>query len=176
MPNNTTGPGNDTGFAAEDLKYHGALTQALNYVENLFNNLFTNNVTINITINFDSTIGVGGENNSGNNPIIKSYADVKSALVNTAQDSLQQSAYSNLPSTDPTGSNNFALAPAYAAALGLTTGPVSKEITFNSSWYWTTGLTIPYGFFVGILEHELTEIMGRVSVDGQTENSAGRRW
>jgi len=108
-----------TGYAAEDAKYNGAVTSALNYLTNFFDTTFTNNVTINIQVNFNPTIGVGANNNT-NLPLVQTtYANVRSALIAEGTGSLQQSAYSALPTSDPTGGATCFLRPAYAAALGL---------------------------------------------------------
>jgi autotransporter passenger strand-loop-strand repeat protein len=182
QPNNNIGPGNDKGFAAEDAKYGGAITTALNYVTNLFDKLFTNNVTIKVQINWDSKIGNGARNGSFLPTVYAPYDQVRSALITNATNSLQQTAYNstNLPSTDPNSSRVYALRPAYAAAIGLKgySGLVDQtQITFNSSWFpWNflpngnpdpTSTDAP---FIGLFDHEFTEIMGREASVGTAGN------
>ena len=101
------------------------------------------------------------------------YADIKSDLAAAAAtnptDSALVSAVAHLPATDPTGLNSFSITEAEAQALGLTPptgmGTVGY-VGFNSSDSFSFNPNItPSGEydFIALAEHEITEVMGRLS-------------
>ena len=147
---------------------------AVDYVASYFDSLFTNNVTITIDVGYGeiagSALDVGalGESRSSTTPF-ESYSAVKNALVG-----MSAPGSSTLPSTSPLSGNLF-IAQAEAKALGLQPGGVTPDgyVGFDSKageFGYGVGTAPPSSeyYFVGVVEHEFTEVMGRTSdIDDQ---------
>jgi hypothetical protein len=109
---------------------------------------------------------------------IYNYSDIKNALVSAATTPLDATAVANLPATDPTGGSNFWVPTAEAKALGLgiSAGQNDGTFIFNSTESYTfdpSHRAVAGDFdFIGVAEHELTELMGRTSGLGASINSA----
>lgn len=151
---------------------------AVNYVVNYLDQLFTNNVTININISYGSIL----------DPYTNSYSRLSSGALGESYDNFENSqSYSaavsalqaenapganTLPATAPL-SGSLTMGSAEAKALGLD-GPSSAldgaiGVAANTAWDFTSNSTpTPNDYYlVGVLEHEITEVMGRVSyLDG----------
>jgi hypothetical protein len=108
------------------------------------------------------------------------YSQIRTALANDSTSTADQTAVSNLPASDPTGGAHFVMSNAEAKALGLLAGTatgIDGYIGFRS--------TAPFTFdpndravageydFIGLAEHEISEIMGRYGL-GQNGASSGR--
>jgi hypothetical protein len=144
-------------------------------VVKLFEGLFTNNATINITVDFSSLGGALGE--SLTNVDSNTYAGAKTALTANGQSTTQQNAYSTLPASSP-DSGTLWVATAEEKALGLvdsrgTGSDGTISIDSHASFSYGTGAP-PSGqyYFIGVFEHELSEIMGRASYLDANINSA----
>jgi hypothetical protein len=78
----------------------------------------------------------------------------------------------NLPVADPTGGGSFVFASAEAKALGLISDNLNTDgiFTFSNSAPYTfdpNNRAVPGAFdWIGIAEHEVSEIMGRISILG----------
>ena len=148
---------------------------AINYVANYYDTLFTNNVTINIDIGYGEIDGQAlgsndlGEslpaaNNQPGSAYSASYSAVESALV-----AENAPGASTLPSSSPLAGTMLVTA-AEAKALGLIStngGPdgyvgFSKTLPFSYTPNATPAANQYY--FVGVVEHEISEDMGRVSL------------
>jgi hypothetical protein len=148
---------------------------AVNYVVSLFDATFTNNVTVNIEIGYgtfpydNSTVPALGESEQ-NGLVWGSYSQVKQALVSEGAPGS-----STLPSSSPLR-GNLVLDSAQQKALGLigasTTldgwvGIASDATLSQIGGSWSYSATAKPGsnqyYLVGVLEHEVTEIMGRAS-------------
>ncbi|MDB5458796.1 MAG: hypothetical protein JWO72_537 [Caulobacteraceae bacterium] len=147
--------------------YTTAIQSAINYLDNLI----TNNITITIAFGWGEVNGqavaanAAGENQA--NGYYYSYAQVKNALLGAASSPDDRASVATLPGADPTNGGRFFVTMAQAQALGL--GGAS---TSTVGW---VGLNAsdPYTFdpanravvgtydAVGVLEHEITEILGR---------------
>jgi hypothetical protein len=150
---------------------------ALNYVVSYFDDLFTNNVTININLGYGAildpytnsyeNIGSGDLSESfRNNETPQSYSGVVAALqVEQAPGS------SALPAIFPfSGSLYMGSADAQALGLDGASSALDGAVGVSASAEWdfnpnTTPTTNEY-YLVGALEHEITEVMGRVSYLG----------
>jgi hypothetical protein len=109
------------------------------------------------------------------------YTTVRNQLL-TESDTLQSSAYSTLPATSPFPSGDTLwLSSAQQKALGLTptstiggfdgvVGIISNEELaaggFTADWTKTASANSKQYYMIGSIEHELSELMGRVSFDG----------
>ena len=136
---------------------------AVDYVVNYFDSLFTNNVTINIDVLYQNLgSGILGEIQASQF-VSTSYSSVRSALQ--AQGAPGASA---LPSSSPFGSS-LSMAQAEAQALGLypndgsLDGYVWLSSTAPFSYSPTATPASNQYYFVGVVEHEISEVMGRVS-------------
>jgi hypothetical protein len=149
---------------------------AFNFAAQEFQNLFSNNIHVNINV----TAGDTGLGQSSTNLVgILTYAQVRTALLNeyTAHPSANRTlAGLNLAVADPTGGGNFWLATAQAKALGLRaddTMPGSDgTFTFSNAQPYTfdpNNRAVPGLFdFIGVAEHEISEVMGRIALLGAT--------
>jgi hypothetical protein len=137
-------------------------------------NLFTNSATINITVAASSDPNVFGMSSSF--LVGSDYTTIRSDLIAKATTASDTAANATLPaSPDPTGGGNFFPTTGEGKVLGLVTANNP-----NSDGTFTFGTTEPYTFdpnnravagefdFIGVAEHELTEIMGRIGLLGKT--------
>ena len=152
---------------------------AVDYVVNLFDSYFTNPITINIDVGWGEVdgqaLGAGALGESISNVASYSYNQIRAALTNTASasgDPSQLAAVSTLPSANPTTSNTFTIADAEAKALGLPLGvnpPVTDGyVGFDASssiWSFSPTATPAQNqyYFIGVAEHEISEVLGRFS-------------
>ena len=139
---------------------------AFNYAAQQYENLFSN--PISFTIEVDAVAGTGtfGESQDEFNNVY-TYSQVRTALMNDPT----FNAITSLPSTDPTGGGTFLIADPEAMALGFSVPTGTNGIFYfglgNNFNYSTTNRAIPGKFdFVGVAEHEISEIMGRSELLG----------
>src|SRR6476620_3172535 len=139
---------------------------AVNWAVDYLDSLFTNPVTVTINVGYGEVAGgslggaLGGSVGIANTV---SYSSVQSALL--AQNAL---GVSTLPSSSPF-SGSLYMPQAEAKALGLAGGTtLDGYVGFSNSvsWSFTPNVTPPPGAydFIGVFEHEITEVMGRVSL------------
>ncbi len=151
-----------------------AFTTAINYVVNLLDNLFTNSLTIYIAVGWGEIDGQTlGKDDLGEslarNYSSYSYAQVRNALIANAQSPAQLAAYATLPASDPTNGDQIELATANAEVLGLESPSVgfAGYVGFSSSVDWSYAPNVTPAanayYFIGVVEHEITEVLGRVS-------------
>jgi hypothetical protein len=145
---------------------------AFQYVINEYENLFSDPIHINITVQAGNT-GLGQSSTSLIGFL--TYAQTRAALIadNLANPSPNGTiSVNNLPVADPTGGGSFVFAKAEAKALGLIADDSTNDGTFTFSNHQT------YTFdpnhrkvagefdFIGVAEHEVSEIMGRIPILG----------
>jgi len=156
--------------------YDGTMTApaegAFNYVINEYETRFTNNETINVNVGFGNT-GLGQSDSTFLG--YYTYAQIKTALVAEAAlnpaDSIKQTLVANLPATNPAPNDQYAVTSAQAKALGIDTWTGSDgSILFSNAVSYTydpnnRGVAGTYDF-IGVAEHELSEVMGRDALVG----------
>jgi hypothetical protein len=171
---------------------------AVNAVIAKFDALFTNNVTLNIEFALGEELGSvngstiifkpmgDGELGSTDNAFESQWYSTVLSHLQTKTDSYQASAYATLPTaqSNPFGNDTLVLTTAQEKALGFTPGNsivgfdavigiISNE-ELGSSADWTT--SVPSNgnqvYMIGVIEHELTEVMGRIALDGTNVNNA----
>jgi Hint domain len=160
---------------------------AINYVVNLFDATFTNPVIINIDVGWGEIAGRAISSGTiGESQIAPSavydYSTLRTALIDDANSStnpLQLAAVATLPTTDPANGGTFNFGTAEAKALGLVSKDASTldgYVGFNSTANWSFSPTANPSAdefdFIGVAEHEITELMGRVSGVGTSNYSA----
>lgn len=151
------------------------IESAFAYAASQFENDFSNSITLNIDVTAVAGTSILGQ--SSFSLIPSTYRQVRNALINHATSTDDKSAISTLPSTNPTG-GSFSMTSSEAKALGfLAANNSASDGTF------TFGLGFNYTFdpnhraisgdydFIGVAEHEISELMGRVY--GLNQNSIG---
>jgi len=160
----------DSSVTAAPAGFKTAVAAAVSYLESEF----TNATTVNITVGYGSVNGSAlpsgdlGANQTSYDVV--SYATLQAALAATGTQPDQLAALATLPATSPVGTANFIIANAEAKALGLSVGIAG----INDGY---VGLSSAYAMSfdpanravagsydaIGVLEHEITEVMGRTS-------------
>lgn len=168
------GTGSSTTPSAAE--FEAAFATAVEY----FTSTFTNPITINVNAGWGEVggrkIGAGALGESSTNGQIFSYSQVRQALQNEAQSANQKQADSTLPSTDPTNGASFFVATAEAKALGLTgaSSATDGSVGFDSSSTFFFNQSAPVAGeydFIGVAEHEISEVLGRDLYVGSGEYS-----
>lgn len=149
--------------------------QAFNSAASAFSPMFNNPVTVNIDVSWGSVNGQAlpwnalGASESALYGYF-SYRQMTSWLQNSATTSADQSAYGSLPWANPLGVGNYVLTSAQAKALRLVDpvagldgyigfGGTPSEYDFNRA----DGITAGTYDFTGVVQHEVSEILGRIS-------------
>lgn len=146
----------------------GAYEAAVDYAIAQIETLYVNPITINIDIAASSDPSILGQSETELYGTL-TYSQLVGALDASATDATDNLAYSHLPATDPTSGGSFAIAGAEAQALGLLPANLAASdgtFTFGTSFTYALNpsdraVAGEYDF-IGIAEHEITEIMGRI--------------
>ena len=99
------------------------------------------------------------------------YNQVRNALIADAKSPADAIAVATLPALTAPGGKSFQMASAEAKALGLTSSlSPDGSVGFNTGVTWTfdpNNRAVPGSFdFIGVAEHEISQVMGRVSMVG----------
>lgn len=158
---------NDASFTAAGFDPTQVHT-AFNYAAQQFEQLFSDPIHVNITVQAGNTgLGASSTQLVG----YETYAQIRQALINdqNAHPSADgATSIGSLPVTDPTGGTNFAIARAQAKALGIIGDDLTTDgtFTFSQSQVYTfdpNNRAVAGAYdFVGVAEHEISEIMGRI--------------
>lgn len=160
----------DSTVAAAPAGFKTAVAAAVSYLESEF----TNATTLNITIGYGSVNGSAlpsgdlGANQTSYDVV--SYATLQAALAANGTQPDQVAALANLPTTSPMGSAGFIISNGEAKALGLSVGVSGVNdgyIGLSSAYpmsYDPASRAVAGSYdAIGVLEHEITEVMGRTS-------------
>ena len=147
---------------------------ATHYAAGQFQNLFSDPITINLTVKaIPGTSTLGSSDTNLQYAGTGSYVTVVSALAADATTATDASAVANLPVTDPTGNGTWIVPLAEAKALGLRRTDDSFNdgtFSFGAGYSYTfdpNNRAVPGKFdFIGIAEHEISEVMGRFGLLG----------
>lgn len=156
------------------------IQSAFNTAAQYLQNLYTNNIVINVTVYWGSVgpfsggIGLGASETSFVGTV--TYAQMTNALRNARTTLADSNAVASLPASDPVAGNVWWFTRAQAKALGITgVGVSANDATLDGSIGFAS--TVSYSFdptnravagkydFIGVAEHEITEVMGRVYFD-----------
>jgi PEP-CTERM motif len=161
---------NDASFTAAGYDVT-TVHNAFNFAAAEFTSNFSDNIHINIFVTAGSTgLGMSSTSLLG----IFGYNAIKNALLGDSTTTNDLTANANLSATDPTGSNKYWVAKAQAKALGLIADDLTTDGTFtfsNSQAYAFDPLNRAVAGqydFIGIAQHEISEIMGRNYILGGT--------
>jgi hypothetical protein len=148
-----------------------AFKSVVESVVQLYESQFSNPVTLNIDVGWGEVAGTPvttalGESESYLQSF--SYSQIVSALAQNASSNAQASAVNSMPSSAPNG-NAYYLNLADATALGLITGTTTLDgaVGFSSTLpfsYSTTSASAGQYYLYGVVAHELSEVMGRISL------------
>ncbi|MGH7939702.1 MAG: NF038122 family metalloprotease [Limisphaerales bacterium] len=146
---------------------------AYNLVVANFETLYTNPITVNITVNW-------GQSGFGSSSTVLyqgyQYSDLTAALQNAETTPEDRSAVASLPSSDPTGSDNWLMPraelknfPVLASETGVDPNDSQND---GSVYFASNGVTWTFGplnravsgeyDFMAVAEHETSEAMGRI--------------
>lgn len=143
-------------------------TTAFQDAISFYQNTFSNPITINLNVGWGEVggtpIGSGSLGESDSYEVGYNYSTVRNALVNNGSPGY-------LPTSDPTGGRTITVTTANAKALNLNTfgSPNASDgaVGFSSSYQWTfdpNNRAVPNEYdFIGVAEHEISEVMGRQS-------------
>ena len=142
-----------------------------------FQSHFSDPITININVGYGE---VGGQT-MGSSALGRSlyfvdtfsYSQVKNALAADAKSASDSASVATLPSTDPTNGGTFYVSTAEAKALGLDSGSfLDGYVGFSAGGVFdydnTNGITAGQFDFMGTVMHEISEVLGRETMDGQS--------
>lgn len=146
------------------------IKNAVNYVSNEYSALYSDPITLNFTVD-EGAVGLGSSLFS-NNYWRGSYGQLTAALAGDAKSANDAIAVANLPATDPyfAGCTTCWYATsAEAKALGL----LSNQTLFDGTYTFDNSVNYTYDpnnrgasglyDFIGVTEHEFSELMGRTS-------------
>ncbi len=162
----------DSSVANAPTAFKAAVQAAVNY----YDNLITTPITVTIDFGYGEvagqSMGSGALGESSGNGYFLNYSQVKSALTATATSTADILSVLNMPASDPTNGGLFWVTDAQAKAFGITNNP-----NFSDPEDGFVGLTSQYPLnyspqntsvagqysAVGVLEHEISEVLGRTS-------------
>jgi hypothetical protein len=163
------------------------------YVATVFDNLFTNNIKVTINLGWGEVGGQALSAGALGNSLVNyysngyTYAQVKAGLTAVGTGANQVSEFAALPTLDPTGGASFTVGTTEGYILGILT---AADVGVDATTGFFTGGSIGFGSdqqydftpnqvpaagvfsFVGTLEHEVSEVLGRVSFAGGGAGSA----
>ena len=143
---------------------------------------FSNPITLNIDVGWGeiagSAMGAGSLGTSISYVQSFDYSQILAALSQNVTSSAQLSAVNSLPASQPVNGSIY-LPLAEATALGLTSGSTILDgaVGFNSSmpYAYTDTNGVPSGQYdlYGVVAHEISEVMGRISLLNYTNAYTG---
>lgn len=150
---------------------------AVSYAIGEFQSLYSDPITVRITV--DASAGTSILGQSLTNLVSSNYTQVRSALIADAMTATDASVVANLSAANPTGSGMFLVPRAEAQALNLVVGGTAGTFTFGAGQPYTfdpNNRAVAGAFdFIGVAEHEISEVMGRIGGLGQDFGS-GAAW
>jgi hypothetical protein len=162
--------------------YKTAVEAAINFVDHLI----TNPITVTLDFSYgeilNSTLGSGTLGESSTNGNIETYSALVGYLTAAATSTADKESLATLPSTDPTNGGRFWVSDTQAKIFGL-----GSEAGYTDSVDGYVALSSKYTFSydptdrqvsgeydaIGVLEHEITEALGRISDLGMSGSYQG---
>ena len=154
---------------------------AVNYAAQQFQTLFSDPVQINITVSGVADTSVFGQSSSSLLGYYN-YSQIRTALIADKKGPNDTAAVASLPVNDPTAANgaaDFVTTRAEGKALGLIASDSAKDgtIKFGAGYSWAfdpanRAVSGQYDF-IGVVQHEISEVMGRQGVTGGNLGNGG---
>jgi hypothetical protein len=144
-----------------------------------FESLYTNDSTVNITVYWGNAGPFTNISLGASETVLigtYTYAEVSNALYASRTSAADMSSVASLPPTDPIANDLWIVPQAEVKALGLPGVPPHDtsddgDIGFASNVTYTfdpSNRAVPSEFdFIGVAEHEISEVMGRIAGLGQ---------
>jgi hypothetical protein len=162
-----------TNLATSSPTLYGEITNAITAAAQFYEAEISNSITISINFGYGEVGGTplsgGALGESQTNYDAVSYSTLRTALISHATSTDDLTAISNVPASDPTGRGTWDVADSEAEALGLlnTSGTLMTGdvgISSSASFTYDPGNRAVSGDYdvIGVLEHEISEVMGRV--------------
>jgi hypothetical protein len=127
--------------------------------------VFSDPITLRITVDALPVTSILGQ--SLTNLVSSSYSQVRNALIADNKTATDSSFIANLRAANPTGNGQFFIPRAEAQALGHVTSGTAGTFTFGAGQFYTSDpnhRAVAGEFdFIGLPEHEISEVMGRIS-------------
>ena len=156
------------GFKAE-------VNAAVQYLESLYNDPTTITIDVGYGEVAGSKLSAGALGESETYLNSYSYSQLATAMKADATSASDASAIATLLATNPTGNGTFWVSTAESKALGLAPSGTSIDgyVGFASStnifdYNNADGVTAGQYDFFGVVQHEVTEVMGRQTMNGQS--------
>ena len=155
-------------------------TAAIADVAKFYESVFDDPITVNLDVGWGEVAGqsLGGALGASETFLdVFNYGQVRSALAADATSADDKTALASLPISDPTGGGNFVVATAEAKALGLSNDAgIDGYVGFSSGANYTfdpNNRAVAGAFdFIGVAEHEISEVMGRIVSGGDANTFA----
>ncbi len=167
----------DTSVANAPAAFKTDVMAVVQYLESEF----TDPITININVGYGEVAGqaldAGALGESSAFLSSFSYAQLRNAFIADAKTTNDAAAIATLPATDPiSGTHKYWITTAEAKALGLLSGSgtsVDGNVGFEAGsnvfdYDNSNGVSAGQYDFFGVVAHEITEIMGRQTMDGES--------
>jgi hypothetical protein len=168
-------------FDASVASAPAGFTTVVNAVVNYLQSQFSDPITINIAVGYGEAGGnsLGGALGMSLTYLTNTtYSTLRGAVAADAKTADDSTALASLPSADPTGLNHYWISTAEAKALDLPIPavPVDGYVGFSNltnifDFDNSNGVTAGLYDFYGVVAHEITEVMGRILLAGQTVGS-----
>jgi hypothetical protein len=163
----------NAGYNPTDI--HNAFQYVLNEYQSRYTGAFNQNVNVNINVQASTSTSILGGSNSALLGFFN-YTNTRNALLNdyaafpTANRAI---AGANLPVSDPTSGGSFVFNKAQAKELGIFPNDNTPDGTFTFGKQTYTfdpnNRQVARAFdWIGVAEHEVSEIMGRIPILGFT--------
>jgi hypothetical protein len=169
----------DASVASAPVGFTAGVTAAVQW----FESHIVTPVTVNIDIGWGEVGGVALSSNElaasgGAWQGFYTASQMDAYLKNSATSTADQTAYGYLPTAAPAGTSGYWVQSAQAKALGMKSASTAVDgyVGFNSGYSFTyndtTGVAGGTYDLVGIAEHEVSEVLGRVSGLGPSGSNA----
>ena len=151
---------------------------AVSYVVAQYDALVTDPITVKIDVGWGEENGngiqAGAVANNQSNGTYLSYADLTKAMASKATTAADRAETAALPASDITGGGEFYVPLALQKALGVQTSATALPdgyvgLSSTAAWSFSPSGQIAAGSFdaIGVLEHEISQVLGRVDYSGQ---------
>ena len=160
-------------------------SQAVDAAVQYFEATLDADITVNIQFSYGEVngqpLGQGALAANLSSGFALGYADAANALAATTSTPDDWAALDSLPISDPTGGGDFFVTSAQAKALGLLQADDPGidgyvAIAANTSYAFDPNHRASLGRYdgIGVIEHEISEVLGRVSLLGAVQPDASR--
>jgi len=175
----------ESSVTSQSPTFVAAFQNAFNIATQSFQSVYNDPITITLnvgwgTVNGQTVTALGQALTVLSQPY--TYSQIKTAFANDAANATDTTALASLGLIDPTNGGNFTIPKASAKALGLiaNNSTVDGHIGFKSSASFTfdpNNRAVAGSYdFIGVAQHEISHVMGRIGLLGVTLGSVPNRY